>query len=504
MRVVLRALAAAVREDRLLALATGSIVWLVVVQLPISDPDLGWHLAAGAEIARTHHVPTVDPFGYPIAGRPWIAYSWLAELVFWWVTTAVGAHALVALTALLAAACAVVVYRTCRDAGGASAPAFATSLLGALAALPYTTQRPVVASFVLAAVFARALLRHRRGLPVRLWTLAPLTALWANVHVFFVVGLGWLWGGALWDAGRRVVRGRGDGGRRLAPTALACSLATLCTPYGPSLLEHLLVLGQQPAAHAKVIEFTSPDFHLPGAWPALALVLATVAALAAGRGRRDPFGVLLVLGHLALGLLVQRNLPFLAIVAAPVIALAATRALGLPAAVAAPRAPLPLAFQAAAAALFVAAPLLRLPRDPSLEAHLKPGAFPTAAVEFVRAQPPLGRMFNSFGWGGYLIHELYPRYQVSMDGRTQTWGPLVAEYMTTHFVREGWHGYLDRLRPDFVLWERHAPLALALATDPGWAQVYADDTAVLFVRADHPLRARLLRAARRTSEASAG
>ena len=45
-----------------------------------------------AEIARTHRVPTVDPFGYPIAGRPWIAYSWLAELAFWWVTTSIGTH----------------------------------------------------------------------------------------------------------------------------------------------------------------------------------------------------------------------------------------------------------------------------------------------------------------------------------------------------------------------------------------------------------------------------
>jgi hypothetical protein len=256
--------------------------------------------------------------------------------------------------------------------------------------------------------------------------------------------------------------------------------------------------------HGKVVEFMSPDFHLPLTWPALAFVVATAAALAAGRARRDPFGVLLVLGHLALGLLVQRNLPFLAIVAAPVIALAATRALGLSANAPDPLAPQRLAFQVATALLFAAAPLLRLPVDPALEAHLKPGAFPTAAVRFLRAQPPLGRMFNSFGWGGYLIHELYPRYQVSMDGRTQTWGPLVAEYMTTHYVREGWHGYLDRLHPDFVLWERHAPLALALATEPAWLQVYADDVAIVFVRADHPLRASLLQAARPASEAHAG
>ena len=386
-------------------------------------------------------------------------HGWPAELLFWAVTTGIGAHALIVLAAGIAAATAVVVHRTCRDAGAAPAPAFLATTLGALAALPYTSQRPVAISFLLAAVFARALLRHRRGLPVRLWPLVPCTVLWANVHVFFVVGVAWLWAGAAWDAGRSLRRRVGDGGRRLAIVALGCTAATVCTPYHVHLLAHLAVLGRQPVVHDRIAEFMSPDFHLVVTWPALALLLATAAALAAGAGARDPLGAALALGHVGLALLMQRNVPFLSIVAPPLLATALTDVLGLRAAGVGTPSPRVLPFQAAAAVLFVVAPCLRLPTDPALEAHLKPGAFPVAAVRFLRAQPPLGRMFNSFGWGGFLIHELYPQYQVSMDGRTQTWGPLLADYMTTHYVREGWRRYLDRLRPDFVIWERHAPLA---------------------------------------------
>ena len=60
----------------------------------------------------------------------------------------------------------------------------------------------------------------------------------------------------------------------------------------------------------------------------LPLLLALIAALGWATTRPDPFGLVLVLGHTALALYMRRNVPFLAIVAAPVLARAATQALG--------------------------------------------------------------------------------------------------------------------------------------------------------------------------------
>ena len=81
---------------------------------------------------------------------------------------------------------------------------------------------------------------------------------------------------------------------------------------------------------------------------------------------------------------------------------------------------------------------------------------------------------------------------VSIDSRSGAYGEAYTlDYLNAHFARDGWQTYLARLAPDFVLWERGGALATALAASPDWARVYADDVAVIFVRADHPLRAML-------------
>lgn len=47
----------------------------------VSDADIWWHLRTGEWILAHHAVPRVDPFSGPLAGSPWLAYSWLYELV---------------------------------------------------------------------------------------------------------------------------------------------------------------------------------------------------------------------------------------------------------------------------------------------------------------------------------------------------------------------------------------------------------------------------------------
>jgi hypothetical protein len=354
-----------------------------------------------------------------------------------------------------------------------------------------------MASFLLAAVWARALVRWGRGLPVSLWPLVPLMVLWANVHVFFVVGIAWLWAATAWSAleeraGRRPV---GRGWRPLAAASVAVTVAPLANPWGWQLIAHVVEISRHPVAIAAIVEFSSPDFHGPGAF-ALPFLLALVAGSALARERPDGFLLTLALGHLAAGLYVQRNLPLLAVVGAPIVARAFSVAFDARAAAL----PLPRRHAVAHLGLAVAFVVLAasaLPTQAALEPNLAPREFPVAAARFLRGQPPLGRMLNGFNWGGYLIHALWPDYQVSMDGRTTVYGEAeTLAYLDLHFARPGWRGQLARWRPDFVVWEREGALAVALGDDPGWAAVYRDDVAVVLVRADHPHRAALEAAAR--------
>src|ERR1039457_1075796 len=45
------------------------------------DPDVWWHLRTGEWILQYGAVPHTDPFSMFGAGKPWVAYSWLFELL---------------------------------------------------------------------------------------------------------------------------------------------------------------------------------------------------------------------------------------------------------------------------------------------------------------------------------------------------------------------------------------------------------------------------------------
>ena len=493
----LRGLRALVTPDRVFVVAVAAFVLHLILRTPIADPDLGWQLRVGEWIWQHRALPPTDPFAYPNAGRPWVVYSWLGEVVLWLIASNVGFHALMLACAAVVAATFVVVLRAAREAGAAPASAYSATVVAALATAPYASERPGMASFLFAAIYARTLLRWRRGKSGAPWRLVPLMALWANVHVFFVFGLAWVWATVAWTAAESVV-GRSVPGRRwraLLVVAIATSASTLINPYGWRLLLHVLEISHHPVAIPAIVEFSSPDFHGAGLF-VLPLLLALVAALAAATERPDPFLAVLVAGHTALALITQRYVPLLAIVAAPLIGRSMTTALGLNAKGAVGLSRLHAVAHAAIAAGFVLLAATAVPTKAALEPNLRPGEFPVDAVRFLRRQPNLGRLLNSFNWGGYLIYSLYPDYQVSMDGRTTVFGEEeTLGYLDMQYVRDGWRASLAHWRPDVVLWERHGQLAVALGDSPDWVRVYADDTAAIFLRADHPLRAEVEAAA---------
>src|SRR5262245_9169499 len=47
----------------------------------LTDPDLWWHLRTGQWIVEHRELPQTDPFSLYGQGRPWVAYSWLFELL---------------------------------------------------------------------------------------------------------------------------------------------------------------------------------------------------------------------------------------------------------------------------------------------------------------------------------------------------------------------------------------------------------------------------------------
>jgi hypothetical protein len=115
-----------------------------------------------------------------------------------------------------------------------------------------------------------------------------------------------------------------------------------------------------------------------------------------------------------------------------------------------------------------------------------PDRFPTSAVEAVQGQQ-LGRVFNEFMWGGYLLYCCWPEIPVFIDGQTDFYGTdLSLDYLAAVSGSPEWSRVLDQNEVDWVLIPPERPLAQILVLDQGWEEIYRDETAVSFIRLGNP------------------
>src|SRR5262245_14606864 len=91
----------AVATWRLSLLAAVYGIAAVAVMQPVLDDDLWWHLGVGGWIVDNGGVPTTDPLHATGESRPWVAYSWLFEVVLFALHRAFGLHGVLLYRGLL-------------------------------------------------------------------------------------------------------------------------------------------------------------------------------------------------------------------------------------------------------------------------------------------------------------------------------------------------------------------------------------------------------------------
>jgi hypothetical protein len=107
---------------------------------------------------------------------------------------------------------------------------------------------------------------------------------------------------------------------------------------------------------------------------------------------------------------------------------------------------------------------------------------PAAAVAFARDAGLTGRVFNHYGYGGYLISAGIPTF---IDGRGELFGgEFIKRYVQAVSLRdeEPFDALLDRWAIDWTLLLKDQAANHLLARLPGWRQAYSDDSAIIFVR----------------------
>lgn len=470
------------------------VLWIALFAMSAretTDPDLWWHLKTGQYIVQTRSIPHHDVFSYTATDHEWITHEWLTQVAM------IGLYNLGGLPALLLATCVVVtltfamVYQQC-DAR----PHLAVFvvLLGALTSAVTWGARPQMLNMGMAALFLYLVQRYRGGDGRVVWLFPLLTALWANLHSGFLLGLVILAavvvgeGAANWTGHRTPRTLAPVQVRNLGFALVASVLASLANPNGYKLLWYPFETLGSGAMQQYIQEWASPDFHRVEYWPTAALLLGGAAALALTRRKRDLTDLLLFFGLAFAGLLSARNIPLFAVAAVPVVTrYAAQMQVGrwqwdlaaLPPR-RAPSGPL-LAANWLLVLLVLLGGSLRVGDVLLQNRNIEARRYPLDALAYVQAHGLADkRMYNSYNWGGYL---LWRGYKVFIDGRADIYlDDFMNEYVLAYQLRGDWRQPLDRYGVDYVLIESGASLEALLEASPEWTRVYRDDQAVILVR----------------------
>jgi len=133
------------------------------------DGDVSWHVAAGRWIVEHGRVPSTDPFSFTMAGKPWIAFEWGAEVIYWLAYRAAGFAGLAAVVAAALMALFLSLFGYLRSRAGPVALLVAL-VVSYLVLQPFVMARPHVLGWPFLAAWTALLFSYRdkkRSPPLR-------------------------------------------------------------------------------------------------------------------------------------------------------------------------------------------------------------------------------------------------------------------------------------------------------------------------------------------------
>src|SRR5262245_49233601 len=301
-------------------------IW--ILQPVIFDADIWWHLQAGKWMVEHGTLPVTDPFSAYGEGKPWVAYSWLFEVGMYGLVQAFGEAGIILYTLVGVWLIMLMLHRIIGTRCSDFVCISGLLAVSVIALSNMFTPRPWLLTILFFAITLEVVLLLREGRHSRWYWLLPVAyAVWANIHIQFIYGLGLLglacvaplmdrfiqpftqtrlvmaWGSLQW--------------KKLIGLTALCILATLVTPYHVRLYSIVIELSAQTGMWDYTQEMQAPPFRTVADWAMLAMfsfalvwlgwrrswssfevLLVCVAAASAFRGQRDIW--FLVLASLAI------------------------------------------------------------------------------------------------------------------------------------------------------------------------------------------------------------
>jgi hypothetical protein len=451
------------------------------------DPDLWWHIRVGQDIWTTHQWPTHDPFSFTVAGVPWLAFEWLGDVVVGMAAKAGGLLGLDVLLIVLGSTIMLLLYVFATLRCGNSKAGFVAAAVLFIFANPSFSLRPQMLGYVSLILTLIVLELFRQGRTGAIWFLPPIFWLWINTHGSWVIGFGVIfvtWASGLFEfhiPGVETKKWSLQERIRLEAMVAVSLLFIPLTPYGTKLATYpfLYAASGYPLNLSQVLEWQPMPLSMLGGKLFLGAVIGFLMGQILLRSSYRLhewalylFGTTMAFLHVRFVLLF---VPFFI----PLFATFLAR--WVPAY---DRKKDQYILNAVLMSGVAVAMLHYMPTNADI-LKIVSRSFPVRAVEYIRNNNVPTPMYNTYGYGGYLIGALRDR-KVFIDGRGDLYeeGGAFADYLEIASLKPAAFSVLRSYGIKSCLLDRKEALATVMDVLPDWKRVYSDDVSVLFVRRD--------------------
>lgn len=442
------------------------------------DPDFWWHLKSGQDLLLSEALPYEDPYSYGQT-REWINHSWAHDLIVAYLFELGGENFLLSLRAMLLLVSGLflcwLLMRRFKNL-------FALSTL--LLVLFYYLGlgmdiRPQMWTHTFFVLLIYLVIQRGEGRKWASYFLPILFALWSNLHGGFVLGLVYLTLGVIFSSFTR----ENNIQKIFFSLSLVflCALATLINPYGPDL--HKYIFSESSGTHLYNADWQSVWVNYPFAFIAFTAIPLLLAVFAKKLPRLEEFASLLLLALLCHSH--GRFLPLLAIFS--ILAIATLLAeldsrhddalvFHFPR-----RSSVGLMFALLLCGLSIFRSFEQLSRG-KISFLTKGIPLPHEASEILKHNEFGPNIATVIHWGGYLIHELHPRYLVSIDGRNITvFEPEYVEELLEAYHHGDGERYFSVARDsNLALFPSASPLCDFLAKNVQWTLIHKSSLSCLY------------------------
>ncbi|OGH27945.1 MAG: hypothetical protein A3C27_03225 [Candidatus Levybacteria bacterium RIFCSPHIGHO2_02_FULL_39_36] len=462
------------------------LIFFIIKNLFILDPDFGWHLRLGELILKSG-IPKTDPFSYTMPSFPFVDHEWLSNIMIYFIyqksfILLAIVFALFPLFTLL-----ITFYKNFKPF------LFGVYILSFSVLLSFSGIRIQTISWMLVSTLLVVVLNGELWKRFRFF-IPLLILLWANLHGGFAIAIYIL---ALTIAAKAIERKI----ERLDFVVFFASLfATFLNPYGPRLWGEIFLQIGDPSLRWKIAEWLPGVFFIELSF--ILLLAISLVLVFRFRSKLSILDLTIFLGLILLSFSSARHIPFLIIanlcLAQKTISIFYSELRGKKVQ---EKRFLKVAFVFAVLSLFIF----------SYEHYsLNLGSnsrdkYPSAAVSYLKKERIKGEIFSDYGWGGYLIWKM-PEKKVFIDGRMPSWrwnAPSSESDYAFHDFSEISKGdykkYFEKYNIRYVLWPRdetkdprlfsinisffkkeNRPSLIERLEQDSWEKVYEDQAAVIY------------------------